>query len=192
MTKSRTKLASYSGHHIETLGATNLTCVIKNTKHNVKYFVTEMDNTAILGVEACQKLGLIRRLDSADFETREQLVPDAEIGAISPKSYLPIKPQKYAHFQGETAKDQELTEPSNVTLKRWPNNREDVRPSLKQHWWYKDEITCLDGLLFMGDKLIVAISLQSEMMEKIHEPRPGFVKCKSNARQVLFCPYWRI
>ena len=61
MTKSRARLTSYSGHHIKTLGTTNLTCVCKNVEHNVHFFVTEMDSTTILGVEACQRLGLIER-----------------------------------------------------------------------------------------------------------------------------------
>ena len=61
---SRARLTSwYSGHHTKTLGTTNLTCVCKNVEHNVQFFVTEMDSTAILGVEACQRLGLIQRSD---------------------------------------------------------------------------------------------------------------------------------
>ena len=56
MTNSRERLTSYSGHHIKTLGTTNVTCVCKNVEHNVQFFMTEMDSTAILGVEACQRL----------------------------------------------------------------------------------------------------------------------------------------
>ena len=72
MTKSRARLTSYSGHHIKTLGTTNLTCVCKNVQHNVKFFVTEMDSTAILGVEACQRLGLIERLCSVGVDITEE------------------------------------------------------------------------------------------------------------------------
>ena len=44
MIKSRARLISYSGHHIKTLGSTNLTYVCKNAEHNVQCFVTEMDS----------------------------------------------------------------------------------------------------------------------------------------------------
>ena len=71
-TKSRVKLTLYFGHHIKTLGTTNITCVCKNTKHNAQLFVIEMDSTAILGVEACQRLGLIERLDSVGVEITEE------------------------------------------------------------------------------------------------------------------------
>ena len=72
MTKSRARLTSYSGHHIKTLGTTNLTCVCKNVEHNVQFFVTEVDSTAILGVEACQRQGLIERLCSVGVDITEE------------------------------------------------------------------------------------------------------------------------
>ena len=121
-------------------------------------------------------------------ETKEQLVSETEINAINPKSYLPISPEKYAQFQRETAKDLELKALSSVILKGWPDNREDVSPAVRQYWSYRDELTCLDGLLFKGDKIIVPKTLQSEMLEKIHETHLGIVKCKNRARQVLFWP----
>ena len=72
MMKSRARLTSYSGDHIKTLGTTNLACVCKNVEHNVHFFVTEMDSTAILGVEACQRLGLIERLCSVGVDITEE------------------------------------------------------------------------------------------------------------------------
>ena len=75
-----------------------------------------------------------------------------------------------------------------MILKGWPDNREDVSPAVRQYWSYRDELTCLDGLLFKGDKIIVPKTLQSEMLEKIHETHLGIVKCKNRARQVLFWP----
>ena len=36
------------------------------------FFVTEMDSTAILGVKACQKLGLIEKFDSVGVEITEE------------------------------------------------------------------------------------------------------------------------
>ena len=61
-------------------------------------------------------------------------------------------------------------------------------PAVRQYWSYRDELTCLDGLLFKGDKIIVPKTLQSEMLEKIHETYLGIVKCKNRARQALFWP----
>ena len=72
MTNSRARPTPYSGHHIKTLGTTNFTCVCNNVEHNVQFFVTEMDSRAILGVEACQRLGLIERLCSVGVDITEE------------------------------------------------------------------------------------------------------------------------
>ena len=72
MTNSRARLTSYSGHHIKTLGTTNFTCVCKIVEHNIQFFVTEMDNRAILSVEACQRLGLIEKLCSVGLDITEE------------------------------------------------------------------------------------------------------------------------
>ena len=121
-------------------------------------------------------------------EAKERLVQKAEISVISLKSYLPIPPEKSVQFQRETARDLELTELSGVILKGWSNNREDVPPSLRQYWSYRDDLTCLDGLLFKRVNLKVPKTLQSEMLEEINETQLGIVKCKSRARQVLLEP----
>lgn len=63
--------------------------------------------------------------------------------------------KKYAQFQRETANYVELTELSSMIFKAWPENTENVLPSLRQYWSYRGELTCLDGLLFEGDQLIV-------------------------------------
>ena len=70
-----------------------------------------------------------------------------------------------------------------MILNGWPNNREDAPPSLTQYWSYRDELTCLDGLLFKRDKLIVPKTLQPEMLKEIPDTHQGIVECKSRARQ---------
>ena len=53
-------------------------------------------------------------------ETKEQFVPEAEISAISAKSYLPTSPEKYVQFQRQTTKEVELAKLSSVILKGLP------------------------------------------------------------------------
>ena len=44
-------------------------------------------------------------------------------------------------------------------------------------WPFPDEITCFDGLLFKGQKVIVTASLWKEMLNCIHSSHLGIVKC---------------
>ena len=49
-------------------------------------------------------------------------------------------------------------------------------------------ISCIDGLLFKGLKLIVPTSLCKEMLNIIHSSHLSIVTCKSRAREVLYWP----
>ena len=54
------------------------------------------------------------------------------------------------------------------------------------YWLFRDEISCVDGLLFKSHKVILPKSMQQEMLKQIHESHMGVNKCKSRARDVLF------
>jgi hypothetical protein len=122
-------------------------------------------------------------------ETREQLVPEAEINAINPKSYLPpVTDQKYAIFQKATAEDRELSQLKEVILKGWPQRRSEAPYSVRKYWSYREELVYIDGLIFRGFRLVVPSSLRKDMLNRIHESHLGIVKCKDRARQSLFWP----
>ena len=123
-TKSRANLSSYCGYHIKTLGTKNLTCVCKNTKHNVYFFVTEMDNTAILGVEACQRLGLIERLDSVGAEITEEYADSLKgLGCLPGEYRIRLDPSVPTVVHAPTKVPVALQERVKKELKRVENDR---------------------------------------------------------------------
>lgn len=54
------------------------------------------------------------------------------------------------------------------------------------YWPFRDDITCIDGLMFKGHTIIVPTRLQKEMLDRIHSSRLEVLKCKSRARESLF------
>ena len=119
-------------------------------------------------------------------ETKEQLVPDLQVNDIHLISHLPVAPEMYKRFQEETASDEELKLLQDVVLEGWPQMRSDLPQILYKYWNFRDEISCIDGLLYKSHKLVVPKSLQLEMLDKIHASHLGIVKCTSRAREVLF------
>ena len=118
-------------------------------------------------------------------ETLEEL--DSRI-TVNFLEYLPISDQKYEQFKRESEKDDELQNLRKVIIDGWPNDKNKVSSELTKYWNYRDEISCIDGLLFKSHKLIVPKSLRREMLGLIHESHLGMVKCKSRARDTLFWP----
>ncbi|XP_062604074.1 uncharacterized protein K02A2.6-like [Saccostrea cucullata] len=118
-------------------------------------------------------------------ETKEQLMPDIEINSIS---YLPMSPEQYERFQQATHDDPELQTLQAVVKSGWPNTKDSIPNSTYPYWPFRDEITCIDGLMFKGQKIIVPSTLRKEMLDRIHSSHLGTVKCKSRARETLYWP----
>ena len=63
-----------------------------------------------------------------------------------------------------------------------------VPEEIKVFWPFRYEISCIHELLFKGWKLIIPLTLRSEMLKLVHEPHLGVVKCKTRAREFMYWP----
>ena len=121
-------------------------------------------------------------------ETNDTLVEDMNVNEIHLLSYLSVSPQKREEIKKATMKDREMTLLQDVTVRGWPETKDQLPAELKTYWNYRDEISSIDGLMFKGLKLIIPKDLRNEMLDKIHSSHLGMVKCKSRAREVLIWP----
>ncbi|KAL9953715.1 hypothetical protein ACROYT_G041171 [Oculina patagonica] len=121
-------------------------------------------------------------------ETKETLVPDLEVNEVNLTAHLPISPERYLELQKATANDSVMQVLQDIVLEGWPDKRAEVPLAIRQYWTFREEISCIDGPLFKGQKLIVPHALRAQMLEKIHESHQGIVKSKQHARDLLFWP----
>ncbi|XP_060079959.1 uncharacterized protein K02A2.6-like [Ylistrum balloti] len=119
-------------------------------------------------------------------ETKEVLVPDLQVNEIHLTAYLPVSPEKYKQLKEATATDDELQKLQDIVLYGWPDNKVDVPAELRSYWTFRDEISCIDGLMYKSHKLVVPRSMKKEMLDLIHSSHLGVVKCKNRARDILF------
>ena len=119
-------------------------------------------------------------------ETSEDL--NSEELSINILRYLPVSEENMRRFQAETETDSVLTKLKEIILSGWPNSKKHVVKELQPYWNFRDELSVVDSLIFKAHKLVVPKSLQTEMLEKIHEAHLGVKKCKSRARDTLFWP----
>ncbi|KAK3108757.1 hypothetical protein FSP39_014959 [Pinctada imbricata] len=118
-------------------------------------------------------------------EANEQLIPNLEINSLS---YLPMSTERYHELQIATSRDPELIVLQDITQSGWPNNKRDVPECIRHYYNHRDEIACMDGLLFKGHKLIIPTQLRKEMLDIVHSSHLGIVKCKSRARDIMYWP----
>ena len=84
-------------------------------------------------------------------------------------TYLPVSEEKRKVIQEETKQDSEMNQLRKVVEQDWPEKQEKIPKEIKPYWNFRDEKTCMDGMLFKGDQLIVPAKLRPEMLQKIHE-----------------------
>ena len=65
---TKTKLTAYGGTMIKPLGTCTLQCTSKQNIHDVKFHIVNTDTQPILGIEDCEKLGLVKRVNTIDVE----------------------------------------------------------------------------------------------------------------------------
>ena len=60
-------------------------------------------------------------------------------------------------------------------------------PALLRHYWsYRDELSKEDGILFRAHHIVIPVSLQKDVLVKLHGVRQGNVNTKLRARTSVF------
>lgn len=102
-------------------------------------------------------------------------------------STRPVSAVKWQAVKEATDKDPTLTVVRRYVKEQWPK-KPNVPMNVQPYWIRRDHILEEDGVLFVNDRIVVPVSLQSEMLNVIHESHLGIEKMKSRARPVLFWP----
>lgn len=93
LSASKCKLVAYTGHKMTSLGKKLITCEYKGQKHKIEFEIIQKDAPAILGRDACQKLGLVKRLYEIGKDT--DILKDFEdlfsgLGCLPGKHHIEI------------------------------------------------------------------------------------------------------
>ena len=70
----------------------------------------------------------------------------------------------------------------------WPQSRHSMPPVMYGYWKIQDEIYEENGLLFIGDQILMPRKIRAEMLAKLHESHLGIDKCKSRAKDTMYWP----
>lgn len=75
-----------------------------------------------------------------------------------------------------------------LTQSRWPSERTRGPEAVRAYWNVRDQVHEAEGLVFLGEKLIVPESMPKEMLALLHESHQGIEKSKARAREVMYWP----
>ena len=59
--------------------------------------------------------------------------------------------------------------------------------SAREYWKVRDQLHVADGLIFVGERLVVPTAMKTIVLQAIHEGNMGIERCKQIGRS---CVYW--
>ena len=101
---------------------------------------------------------------------------------------LPVSDSKMEQLRNSTGTDPQLQDLTATIQDGWPNNRDACKPSTREYWNIRDELSVIDGIIFKGERILVPQEMRPEMLQKIHTCHLGIEKTKQRAREILFWP----
>ena len=95
---------------------------------------------------------------------------------------------RLGEFKAETASDQELQSLAHIIKTGWPKEIKLLHHQLRPYWSVRDRLTVLEGVIFMGERLVVPASMRKHILDILHGSHFGAEKCKSRAMQAVYWP----
>ena len=121
-------------------------------------------------------------------EDQLDLNEDIEVMVHSFTQEIPASPERLVQLKEETAIDETLQALKAQIAEGFPTHRKALKPILAPYWNIRNELSEAEGLLFKGRQLIIPRSMQSSVLNLIHESHLGIEKCKARARSIVYWP----
>ena len=126
-------------------------------------------------------------LSRATVDPAEQYLDDRWM-VYELKTITACSTTQMEELQRETGKDPELQDLMSVLTSGWPRTIKNLKLCLRLYWSVRDRLTALDGVVFMGERFVVPISLRDHILDVVHDSHFGIEKCKARAAQSIYWP----
>lgn len=122
----------------------------------------------------------------ADYLSRNSPTKAAEIELDKIVHQVVISEEKLKKLKEETDIDETLNCLKSQITEGWPESPREVPQAIKQFWSMRDYLSVEDGLILKNTAIIIPKSMQSYIVNKIHEAHQGIEKCLLKARDNVF------
>ena len=124
-------------------------------------------------------------LSRAAVENTDAEIPEDEMDFYvnSVISSLPISEKKMDQFRSETEKDSTMKKVKEYVTNGWS---EDDDMLIAPYRNIRDELSCINGVLLKGNRIIVPPSMRKEVMSAIHSGHLGITKCENRAKVSVY------
>ncbi len=105
-----------------------------------------------------------------------------------PEHHSNLKADTQIKLRTATQNDESLSLLYSTIQRGWPDRRQQANKTILPYWPYRDELSINNGLIYKGHQIVVPLSLQNELLTKIHNNHFGTAANTRMAKEVLFWP----
>jgi hypothetical protein len=91
-------------------------------------------------------------------------------------------------YSRATQMDEELAVVLRLVREGWPSFKKGCPRRALPYWNIRLGLTTIEGLLFYGNRLVIPVSLQAEVLKSLHKAHQGVTKMLQRAESAVFWP----
>jgi len=141
-----------------------------------EYTLTARRTDAHANADALSRLPLKDSIDSTP-------VPAELILTMDMLENSPVTSAQIKHW---TSKNTLFLKVRQFMQSGWPNHCS--QPELKPYWSRRNELSCLDGCILWGTRVIVPPAGRQQLLHELHIGHPGMSRMKALARTIIWWP----
>ncbi len=135
-----------------------------------------------------------------EYWTRKEMSLPDSLSRVSGQDKQPITldvsvnlvqfaPRRLEQLWDETRRDSVLCELIEVIIVGWPDSFKKLLSPLRPYWSVRDQLSVEDGLVLLGERLVIPMSSQDYFLQKLHDGHQGSTKKnKLRAKSCVFFP----
>lgn len=100
-------------------------------------------------------------------------------------SCLPVFQHKLSEIKMETQRDEQLQMVERLIVNGWPKYTKSVPNSAQNFYKWKDFLTVTEGLIVLGNRIVILKIMRQEMQSRIHDRHQGLSKCRAHTRDCM-------
>lgn len=118
----------------------------------------------------------------------ERVSEDVDVQTCFMLENVPFSEVKRKLIKKETELDGDCRQIMRYIKNGWPKNRREISEKINVFWPYREQLHCMDGMIFKGECVFIPRSIRKDMLRRVHEGHLGIERCKRRAREVMFWP----
>lgn len=112
----------------------------------------------------------------------------ADYEAINSAEYIPISDFRLDQLRRASSEDPDIQTIIRFIVDGWPLTIGELPERMRIYWKYKNEFYTQNGLVYRNNRILVPVSLRSNILERLHTSHSGLEATMKLARDTVFWP----